>query len=122
MVAAQVQERPHVHRIAADDGLLERQRLVQAAERPEKPGAAPQHAQVRRIECQRTLIVPRRVGEVVVAIHRDVAEQGMSRCVLRIDRERLHRRLAGLGSLLPGQRAQLYLAQKLLASPAHAGA
>ena len=62
-----VEELRHVHRIAADEGLIERQRLVQAAKRLEKPGAAAQHAQVRRIERQCTLEVPRRVGEVVVA-------------------------------------------------------
>ena len=103
---AQVEERRHVHRIAADDGLLERQRLVQAAERREQRGAVAQHVQVRRIERQRALEVLRRAGEVVVAVHRDPAEPGVGRCVVRIDRERLRGRLAGLGEpLLVGQQA-----------------
>ena len=37
----------------------------------------------------------RRAGEVVVAIHRDQAELGVRRGVIRIDRERFLRRLAG---------------------------
>ena len=116
--SAQVEERRHVHRIAADDGLVERQRLVQAAERREQRGAVAQHVQVRRIERQRALEVLRGTGEVVVAVHRDTAEPGVGRCVVRIDRERLHRRLAGLGvPLLVGQQALARLVGEVAGQP-----
>ena len=83
-----------------------------------------QHAQVRRIERQRALEVLRGTGEVVVAVHRDPAEPGVGRCVVRIDRERLHRPPRGLGrypSLLDSRPWPVSLA-KLRASPSHAGA
>ena len=118
LVEAEVGERCHVDRIAADEGLVERQRLVQAAERLEQRGAVAQHVQVRRIERQRAIEVLRRTGEIVVAIHRDTAEPGVGRRVLRIDRERLHRRLAGLGiPLLVGQQAHARLVGEVAGQP-----
>ena len=118
LVDAQVDERRHVHRIAADDGFVERQRLVQAAEIGEQHGAVAQHVQVRRIERQRVLEVLRGPGKVVVGGHRDQAEIGMGRRVVRIDRKRLRRRLAGLGvPLLVGQQALARLVAEVVRQP-----
>src|SRR5262249_59861976 len=93
-------------RMAGEGGLLERQRLVETAKRLEQRGARSKHTQVRWIDRQRALKVQRGTGEVVVAVHRDPADLGMGRRVVRIDRERLHGRLAGLGeAFLAGQKA-----------------
>ena len=60
----------------------------------------------------------RGTGEVVVAVHLDPAELGMGRCVVRIDRKRLHGRLAGLGeSFLAGQKALACLAGEVASQP-----
>ena len=60
----------------------------------------------------------RGTGEVVVAVHRDPAELGMGRCVVRIDRKRLHGRLAGLGeSFLVGQQALARLVAEVAGQP-----
>ena len=60
----------------------------------------------------------RGTGEVVVAVHRDQAETGVGRCVVRIDRQRLLRRLAGLGeALLAGQQALACLVDEVAGQP-----
>jgi len=62
--------------------------------------------------------VQRGTGEVVVAVHRDPAEPGMGRCVVRIDRKRLHGRLARLSKpLLVGQQALAHLAGEVRGQP-----
>ena len=97
------------------DGLRERKRLVQAAESPEQTGAVAQHVQIRRIERQRAIEVLRRASEVVVAEHRDPAEPGVGQRVVRIDRQRLRRRLAGLSEpFLAGQKALAHLVVQIL--------
>src|SRR5881394_3048370 len=55
LMVAKVEERRHVHRIAADGGLLQRQRLVEASKRLEQRDARGKHSQVRRIERERSL-------------------------------------------------------------------
>ena len=63
-----VVELHHVHRIATDDRFLERQRLVQAAERREQISSVAEHVEIRRIERERALVVLRRHGQIVVTI------------------------------------------------------
>ena len=118
LVISQVEERRHVHRIAADGGLLERQRLVEAAEETGQRGARGQHTQVCRSIASARSKCRRGTGEVVVAVHRDRADRrGPAPCSGSIA-SALHGRLAGLGeSCLARQQALARLVAEVAGQP-----